>query len=86
MKDISTEVIGEIGHTDFGGGTVNTNGTNKEPHRPFEVGKRMFNEGPDFRSFGIGFCGLFTHGHPFRLAGMNVGFQSTLFQHFAVRL
>ena len=47
MKDISTEVIGEIGHPDFGGGTVNTNGANKEPHRSFEVGKRMFNEGPE---------------------------------------
>ena len=55
MRYISTEITGKIDHTDFGGGTANTNGADKEPHGPLEVGKRVFNEGPDFLSSGIGF-------------------------------
>ena len=48
MKNTPPEGADEIGQVDFGGGIVNANDADKEPHEPVEVGNRMFNEGPDF--------------------------------------
>lgn len=43
--DQSLEVVGEVGHADFGGGAGNADGAHGQTHDVFDAGKGMLHEG-----------------------------------------
>jgi len=86
MHNEAADIVGDIGKTDFDGGSVDADGGNLQVHSVFLISKGMFHKGSDFGAGSVAAFYCLRHWLAFGFLAMDMTNKATLSQHLFILL